>query len=72
MENTTISRLLTLPAASRVLGVSQKAIRAAIERGELEAVRLTPTGWPRIAESAIRAWIAAHRLGQDVKRGDPA
>ncbi len=56
------SRLLTLPAASRILGISPKAIRAAIDRGELAAVRLSPGGWPRVAETAIQEWLGRQRI----------
>ena len=72
MKETTLSRLWTLPQASRLLGLSQKAIRAAIERGDLKAVRLTPNGWPRISEDALRDWIAAHRMKARGKRYDAA
>ena len=59
MQEPILSRLLTLPAAGRALGVSQKAIRAAIDRGDLEAVRLAEGGWPRVSEDAIRRWLSA-------------
>ncbi len=57
-----LSRLLTLPAASRILGISPKAIRSAIDRGELEAVQLTTNGWPRVLENAIQEWLDRQRI----------
>jgi hypothetical protein len=45
-----------------MLGISHKAIRAAIERRELAAVRLTKNGWPRVSEDAMRAWLGKHGL----------
>ena len=63
MDLSDISRLQTLPQWSRRLGVSEKAIRAAIERGELEAMRLTANGWPRCSEDAIRSWLGRCRMG---------
>ena len=63
MTNNEISELHTLPQWSRRLGVSQKAIRAAIERGDLQAMRLTANGWPRISEDAIRSWLGRCRMG---------
>ncbi len=62
MKESELSRLLTLPQAGRMLGVSQKAIRAAIARGELEAMRLTANGWPRVSEDSIRRWLARCRI----------
>ena len=61
--NNEISQLHTLPQWGRRLGVSEKAIRAAIERGELEAVRLAANGWPRVSEDAIRTWLGRCRMG---------
>ena len=63
MDQPNISHLLTLPAASRALGVSDKQLRAAVDRGELEAVRLSDGGWPRIPEAALRAWLIRRRIG---------
>jgi hypothetical protein len=62
MENQRLSRLLTLPEASRALGISSKSLRAAIRRGDLEAIQLTNSGWPRIAEADVRAWLAGRRI----------
>ena len=57
MKDPTLSRLITIPQASRALGISAKAVRAAIARGDLEVVRLTPRGWPRVTEGSLRRWI---------------
>ena len=62
MKTHTLSRLLTVPEAARALGVSHKALRAAIWRGELEAVRLSPGGWPRVRETAIQEWLDRQRI----------
>ena len=63
MKDPELSRLWTFPQAARAVGVSQKAIRAAVERGDLEAVRLTPDGWPRTTSAALQRWITARRIG---------
>ena len=62
MKKPELSRLWTFPQAARTIGVSQKAIRAAVERGDLEAVRFAPGGWPRVSEDALARWIAARRI----------
>ena len=62
MSKQDLSRLLTIPAASRRLGISTKAVRAAVSRGELQALRLTETGWPRLTEESLRGWIARRRM----------
>ena len=62
MQEATFPRLFTLPEASRRLGVSHRAIRHAVDRGELEAIRLTASGWPRVTEAAVQRWIAARRI----------
>ena len=58
-----VSRLRTVPEWSRILGrPSPKTIRRAIDRGELAAIRVTPTGWPLVAEDAIRSWLGRCQL----------
>ena len=60
-EADAIPRLFTLPEASRRLGISHRAIRGAISRGDLVAVQLAPNGWPRLTELAVRELIAARQ-----------
>ena len=57
-----LPKLLTLPEAARALDISQKAVRAAGERGDLEIIRLTPNAWPRTTSAAVERWIANRRL----------
>ena len=64
MKDKAIPRLLTLPAASRALNISQRQLRAAIDRGDLEAVKFRAQGWPRVSEDAIRHWLAKHRMSR--------
>ena len=61
-RNESLSRLFTIPATSRQLGISARRIRAAVGRGELEAIRLSQNGWPMLSEESIRAWLERHRM----------
>lgn len=72
MTHATISRFITIPHASRLLGVSEKTIRAAVARGELSAIRLAKNGWPRVTEDGIREWLAAGRRRSTSDPGEAA
>ena len=62
MQDVDLPRLMTIPAASRALGISSKLIRQAVERGDLEVVRLSDGAWPRVAEASLRQWLSM-RIG---------
>jgi excisionase family DNA binding protein len=50
-------RSLSTGAAAREAGCERSTIRRAIERGELSAVRLGPTGNYRIAREELARWL---------------
>ena len=50
-------RLLTLEEVARLCSLSQKAVRGAIQRGELRALKVC--GRWRIPPAALRDWIDA-------------
>lgn len=54
----------TIPEWSEILGFGEKLIRRAVKAGELPAVRLSPMGWPRVSDEAIREWLARQRLAR--------
>lgn len=57
---------LTIPAAAAMLGVSERTIRRAIERGDLEAARGGRSGRLQISSAALaafRAWRSAASAG---------
>jgi excisionase family DNA binding protein len=57
MNTNDLPRLVTVPEASRILGLSRDSIRDAIRTGSLRVVRTSPTGWPRIPEPDLRRWL---------------
>jgi excisionase family DNA binding protein len=52
---------LSTGEAAAFVGCHRSTISRAIERGELEAVRLGRTGDHRIAPEALRAWLRPAR-----------
>jgi excisionase family DNA binding protein len=54
---TTARRFLTTGTAARLAACHPVTILRAIERGELEAVRLGPSGDHRIAPEALEEWL---------------
>jgi len=61
--NQSLSEFLTIPQASRQLGISTRTIRDAIHSGVLPAYRLRPGGWPRIRAGDLEAWAMSHAAG---------
>jgi hypothetical protein len=55
----TARKIETLPALSRESGVSTRQIRAAIERGELDAFRLG--AWWRVRPPDFWTWLESRR-----------
>ena len=61
MRSDDLPRFVTLPGAARLTGIGLGQFRAAVERGELNPVRLKPNGWPRLEVSEIQQWLRSHR-----------
>ena len=61
-QDDSLSPLLTLPAAGRALGVSRRALGAAVDKGELVAFRFAPGAWPRVFAADVRRWLASRRV----------
>lgn len=61
--------LLTVPEVARLARVNPRTVRAAIERGELVAVRLgeSDRGWLRVRRVDYRAWLEARSTRQPVQ-----
>lgn len=60
MTDTATDRLLTRPAAARILGRDPKTVTAMIDRGELLGYRIG--GGVMVWESAVLAMIDAARI----------
>ena len=54
------SELLTIPAASRRLGIGPRQLRRAVARGELDTYRIG--GWPRLRWSKVLSWLESRRV----------
>ena len=54
---TSTPQLLTTAAAARVVSCDRATVWRAIQRGELEAVRLGKRGDYRIPRDALEAWL---------------
>ncbi len=61
------NRLLRLPEASEVLGLSRSKTYALAASGELPTVRIGRSTW--VSASLLRAWL--DRLRDDFARGTP-
>ena len=53
--------LVSVPAAARELGIAPRAIRRAIQEGELPAFRIG-SRWVRVERAAVREWVRQKRV----------
>lgn len=63
------NRLLTLPSAAQVLGLSDYAIREAVRRGELMAARPNPNGRALVEPKELSRWARSVGLQAPDPRG---
>ncbi len=54
-------RLLTVRETAKRVGMGERAIRRAIERGELNLYRL-PATWPRLRWTDVELWIQSFKV----------